>query len=330
MLELKKVVLFTIGEPSGIGPEISIKTALDLQVLAKCNPVLIGNIKILEKTLANLNLSNIKFNLIQDFQNITTEALRINVYSPDNFSYINFEYGTPTIETGKASFDYLQTAVKLIKKGESNYLVTAPISKNAWQKAGIDYLGHTEALADMTGTVKYGMIFVNPLIKVILATRHLALKRVSEILTKDIVKEAIDLAIEFLDGLGICRKRIGICSLNPHGGDQGTIGSEEIDVISPVVDRYKQVEGEFIGPSTCDAIYNMALNKQIDLVVAMYHDQGIMPLKLLAYHKCVNITYGLPFVRTSPGHGTAFDISGKNIANEDAMIEAVNWALKLG
>ena len=218
------------------------------------------------------------------------------------------------------SFDYVKKAVELLQTGEYSKLVTAPISKKNWQDLGVPYPAHTEALAALTNTQKYAMIFANSKAKVVLTTRHIAIKDVPQAFNQATLNEAIEVGIDFLNQLGIKNKRIGICSLNPHGDENCSV-----DILIP---KYKNVE--FIGPTSGDALFQKAVLGTLDLIVAAYHDQGIFPLKAMDYYRCVNITIGLPFVRVSPGHGTAFDIAGKNIANPDAMIEAIDWALRLG
>ena len=372
-------ILITMGDAAGIGPEISVKAALDAKIRRKCLPIIIGDInqlhEIVTQMINDTSFSSCHPELVSGSNSLSFELprkkmlkqvqhdmvffdlckntnknykLRINVldeklggsdalYDGNIVNVIDVKFkpeykvkaGLPDKVTGKYSFLYLEKALDLIKNSFAEKLVTAPISKKAWQDAGILYPAHTEALAGMTNTKKYSMIFANRKVKVVLATRHIPVKDISENFDKKSLEDALDIGIQFLDMIGVEKKRIGVCGLNPHAGEDGCNGDEEIKIISPVLNqaRYKNIK--FYGPVSGDAVFHKAMTGELDLVVAAYHDQGIFPLKAMDYFGCVNITIGLPFIRVSPGHGTAFDIAGKNLANPDAMIEAILWSLKL-
>jgi 4-hydroxythreonine-4-phosphate dehydrogenase len=341
-------ILITMGDAAGIGPEISLKSAINEKVKKKCIPIIIGNLKALKNNAPSRLIKNLDWNIIKNTNkkiNIVDSKNTINVINIDFPKNYKLKPGKPDKTTGKYSFLYLKTAVELLNnsiyfKNNSkitskatssffcNKLVTAPISKKYWQKASIFYSGHTEALADMTNTKKYAMVFANKKVNVLLVTRHLQIKDISKHFNKKNLENSIDIAIDFLDALNIKQKRIGICSLNPHSGEDGYNGKEEIEVIKPVLKYKKYKNINFYGPKTCDAVFHKAINKKLDFVLAAYHDQGILPLKLIDFFGCINITMGLPFIRTSPGHGTAFDIAGKQVANPSAMINSVLWTLK--
>jgi 4-hydroxythreonine-4-phosphate dehydrogenase len=318
----KKILLLSMGDPLGIGPEICIKACLNKKIIRKCSPVIVGDIDVLKKT---SKIKNISWNLINTPIDIKTNS--INVFNTQKYKIKNISTHKPTKISGLASFNYIEESLNLIKKNWTNILVTAPISKQAWELAKLKYHAHTEALASITKTKKYAMIFVNNKARVILLTRHIPINQVPKNINRKNFREAINLGIDFLNSIGITNKRIGICGLNPHAGDDGLIGNEEKTILLPVIKKIKNIN--ITNPESADSIFNKMLNNKIDLIIAMYHDQGIIPLKTISYYTCVNITWGLPIIRTSPGHGVAFDIAGKNIAKPDSMIEAINWALVL-
>lgn len=325
-------ILITMGDASGIGPEISIKTVMSEKVRKKCLPIIIGNFEVLKNSIPVDMLKNFTWNIVDEKiekLNIVDAKNCINLINIDFEKNYKLKIGTPDKTTGKYSFLYLKKAVELINNSFAKKIVTAPISKKAWQEAGILYPAHTEALAGLTNTKKYAMIFANKKVKVVLATRHIPVKDIAKNFDKKNLEDAIDIGLKFLDMLDIKKKRIGICSLNPHAGENGYNGDEEIKIIKPVLDYDKYKNINFSGPISGDAIFHKAMIDEIDLVISAYHDQGIFPLKVMDYYGCVNITIGLPFIRVSPGHGTACDIAGKNIANPAAMIEAILWSLKL-
>ncbi|NOU35822.1 MAG: 4-hydroxythreonine-4-phosphate dehydrogenase PdxA [Kiritimatiellaceae bacterium] len=237
---------------------------------------------------------------------------------------------------GKITADASRTAVVAIERavrgcldGELDAMVTAPICKEGLKLAGVNYPGHTEMIAALTGTKRYGMMLMGKGLRVMLATRHLPLRAVADALTKENIFEAIELTGEALKWFGIKDGRIGVCGLNPHAGDGSTLGDEESAVIAPAIEAARAKGFNAVGPIPADVIFFQALNHQFDAVVAMYHDQGLGPLKMHAFDCGVNLTVGLPIIRTSPDHGTAFNIAGKGIAKPDSMIAAIETAIEL-
>ena len=241
-----------------------------------------------------------------------------------------------TVTPGKITAEASKTAVAAIERalhgcldGELDAMVTAPICKEGLKLAGVHYPGHTEMIAELTGTKRYGMMLTGKGLRVMLATRHLPLRAVADALTKENVLEAIELTGEALKWFGLENGRIGVCGLNPHAGDGGALGDEESTIIAPAIETARTKGFNTIGPVPADVVFYQALQKQYDAVVAMYHDQGLGPLKMHAFDCGVNLTLGLPIVRTSPDHGTAFNIAGKNIASPDSMIAAIETAIAL-
>jgi 4-hydroxythreonine-4-phosphate dehydrogenase len=242
----------------------------------------------------------------------------------------NFRFGKIKAEYGRASIEYLERALGMINAGELDCLVTSPISKQAIKLAGFKYLGHTELLSERTQAKDLVMMLLNKHLKFSLVTRHIPLKRVSSQLKSDELSKVIVLSYESLKRLfSINDPRLVVCALNPHASDNGTIGDEEPNIIKPVINRLKKRIKNLAGPLSADIAIQRAMQKEYDCVVAMYHDQALIPLKLTARFTGVNITLGLPFVRTSPLHGTAFDIADKPLlADPNSMVEAIKLAIQ--
>jgi 4-hydroxythreonine-4-phosphate dehydrogenase len=237
--------------------------------------------------------------------------------------------GKITAEASKTAVAAIERAVRGCLDGELDAMVTAPICKEGLKLADINYPGHTEMIAELTGTKRYGMMLMGKGLRVMLATRHLPLHAVAAALTKENVLEAIELTGEALKWFGLADGRIGVCGLNPHAGDGGALGDEEAKVIAPAIKTACAKGFNAVGPVPADVIFFQTLEGQFDAVVAMYHDQGLGPLKMHAFDCGVNLTLGLPIVRTSPDHGTAFNIAGKGIAKPDSMIAAIETAIQL-
>jgi 4-hydroxythreonine-4-phosphate dehydrogenase len=237
--------------------------------------------------------------------------------------------GKITAAASKTAVAAIERAVRGCLAGELDAMVTAPICKEGLKLAGFNWPGHTEMIAGLTGTKRYGMMLTGKELRVMLVTRHLPLRAVADALTKENVLEAIELTGEALNWFGITNGRIGVCGLNPHAGDGGTLGDEEQTIVLPAIEAARAKGFNAIGPVPADVIFYQALSNQFDAVVAMYHDQGLGPLKMHAFDCGVNLTLGLPIVRTSPDHGTAFDIAGQGIANPGSMIAAIETAIEL-
>jgi 4-hydroxythreonine-4-phosphate dehydrogenase len=238
--------------------------------------------------------------------------------------------GRAAANTGEASVAYITAAVRLAQAGCTAGVVTAPINKEAINLAGHEYPGHTELLADLTHSKEVGMMILGGPLKIMFATTHVALRDLSEILTADRIGRAIRLAHKALrEYFGVRRPKIGVAALNPHAGEAGLFGDEERTTIRPAAQQARRRGIRATDPLPADTLFGKAARGEYDGVVAMYHDQGLIPLKLLAFGRCVNLTVGLPIIRTSVDHGTAYDIAGKGIAETGSLIEAVKLAASL-
>jgi 4-hydroxythreonine-4-phosphate dehydrogenase len=234
--------------------------------------------------------------------------------------------GQVSKQAGRASVEYIEKAIRLAMDGKIDAIATAPINKEAIHKAGYKFQGHTEILATRTKTKDYAMLFVSDTLWIMLVTTHLPLKDVSKNLDKKKILKTIKLAHETLLKLREKKPRIGVAGLNPHAGEAGIFGDEEIKIIKPAVDEARKLGINVTGPVSPDAIFYLANIGMFDIVVAMYHDQGLIPLKLLSFNRSVNVTVGLPIIRTSVDHGTGFDIAGKGWAKPQSLIEAIKVA----
>ncbi len=301
-----------MGDPSGIGPEVIIKALQKKDVSRLAHYLVIGDKFIFSKVSNRPLPKNVK---LLDLSNV----------NPGDFSF-----GKIRAEFGAASMEYINFALYLLRQNLIDCLVTAPISKESANLAGYKITGHTEYLARKTNTKKFEMMLLAENLRTLTVTRHLPLKKVSDNLTKDDIYQAIALVYKALKTLfSIKRPRIAVSALNPHLGEHGILGEEEKTKIIPAVKKANKKFGLVFGPIASDSIFHDSLKGKYDAIVVMYHDQSLITLKTLFPNRSVNLTIGLPFVRTSPCHGTAFDIAGKNKADPTSMVEAIKLANKL-
>ena len=300
----------TLGDPSGVGGEIIAASFAQITKLAQC--VIIGDRWVFDKFVVHRSpFSDLKF---VDLKNIRHKT---------------FSFGKIKAEYGKASIEYLDKALELLCSNEIDCLVTCPISKEAIHRAGYKYSGHTEYLAQKTSARQVEMMLLYQDLRFLLATRHIPIKAVPRALHTQTLCQAIMLAYRSLISyFAVSNPRLVVCGLNPHASDNGIIGNEEARIIKPAVRRLKPTIRHLDGPLPADAAISKAKDREYDCVVAMYHDQALIPLKLLGGYSGVNLTLGLRFVRTSPLHGTAFDIAGTGQADPSSLIEAVKCALE--
>jgi 4-hydroxythreonine-4-phosphate dehydrogenase len=323
---MNKPIAVTMGCPVGIGPEIIVRLFEDLPELNPYVPVILGDRGVLART-ADLLRSSVQPVAWQPGQEIT--AATIPVVELANLDPSILRWGCPTRETSIAMAAYIRNAVQGALRGDFAAMVTCPISKKALNEAGIHYPGHTEMLAELTGSSDYRMMMAGNRLKVVLVTIHEPLARVSGLLSIDEIEDCIRMTVRSLQqDFGISRPRIGVAGLNPHSGEQGMFGREEIDIIEPAVRKYSG-DGLVSGPWPPDTVYYKAAAGEFDAVIAMYHDQGLIPFKLLHFKDGVNVTLGLPIVRTSVDHGTAYDIAGQGRADAASLKAALIMAAEI-
>lgn len=323
---VKPVIGVTMGDPAGIGPEICARalTTPEVQMVANC--IVIGDRKAMRQGLKVAKIPNIEINPVKKVAEAKFVRGTIDVVDLKNVEVSRLKVGQVSRAAGKAAVGYIEKAIRLAMDGKIDAITTAPINKEAIHKAGYKFQGHTEILAARTKAKDYAMMFVSDTLWIMLATTHVALRDVSKNLDKKKIVKIIKLAHETLFRLREKKPRIGVAGLNPHAGEAGIFGDEEIKIIKPAVDEARKLGINVKGPVSPDAIFYLANIGMFDIVVAMYHDQGLIPLKLLSFNKSVNVTVGLPIIRTSVDHGTGFDIAGKGWANPHSLIEAIKVA----
>ena len=322
---MKKIAI-TMGEPGGIGPEVIVKALYNTEISSYCSPLIIGSQAVIKDVIKLLGLS-IRLKSINDPDESSPSPGAIEIIDVGDFN--NFEKGRPTPEGGKASVSYIKRAVEFALDKKIDGIVTAPISKEALKMAGFNWPGHTEMLAELTGTKNFAMMLTGDLLRVILVTTHTSIKKVPDLITKERVLGTIRLSKKACDMLGILNPKIAVAGLNPHAGEAGIFGDEEIAEIRPAVEEACKEGIPAEGPFPPDTIFHRAYKGEIDIIVCMYHDQGLIPLKMIAFEEGINVTVGLPIIRTSPDHGTAYDIAWKGLANPSSILEAIKLASRL-
>lgn len=320
-----KLNSITIGDPAGIGPEISVK-ALMLNQEYRDNTILIGSASIL-KYYSEMFDNTIKLNIIENPEEF--EVGKINIIDTVELSLSDFEIGKVSSIAGNAAYLYLEKAISLAMEDRVGTVITAALNKEALHKGGHKYDGHTEIFANLTDTKKYTMMLWSDLMAVVHVSTHVSLREACNRVKKDRVYDCIQLASDAMKRLGKASPKIAVAGLNPHSGEAGLFGNEDQDEILPAVEKAAKEGVNVTGPVPPDTVFLAASKGKYDIVVAMYHDQGHIPMKLLAFDTGVNVTLGLPIIRTSVDHGTAFDIAGKGIANEESIIAALKVGSKL-
>jgi len=314
-----------MGDPAGVGPEIIAKVFSDGGLFAFSRPFVVGNAAVLEKIVKELRLDLTVKTIASPDESRPGRGL-LEVISIGTIDPARHAWGKPDAHSGKDVVEYITHTVRLAMKNEIAALVTAPINKEQIHAAGFDFPGHTELLAHLTGGTRYGMLFVGGGLNLILATIHHSLRDVPGLITRDRVLTTIRLAHEAMQSFGISAPRIGVAALNPHAGEAGLFGSEETREIMPAVLAARAEGIDASDPLPADTLFHKARKGGYDIVVAMYHDQGLAPLKMVAFESAVNITVGLPIIRTSVDHGTAYDIAGTGRADPTSLSEAVRLA----
>ena len=321
-------IAITMGDAAGIGPEIIMKALAVPGVHVICKALVIGDAERLrlagQRVASRLRVVSREHALSAQFANGTVECLDLGLVPAD------LPFGRVSPIAGEAAFRYIERAVRVVAAGEAQAICTAPLSKEALHAAGHRYPGHTELLAALTGTPEVSMMLVAPKLRVIHVTTHMGLLDAIEFIDAPLVERVIGRAHHTLTRAGIANPRIGVCGINPHAGENGLFGrGEEAEKIDPAVRNVQARGWDVRGPLPADTLFFLAARGDFDIVVAMYHDQGHGPVKVLGLEAGVNITVGLPMVRTSVDHGTAFDIAGKGTADEGSLIEALRLAAEL-
>lgn len=317
-----------MGDPAGIGPEVVLKAVAEEEIKKICAPVIIGDAQLLAHTARTLDLQS-GYDIIRKDEPFPEHFSDPIIYHLDNVSgYI--EPGIESGAAGKAAAGYIEAAVELCAAGHVDAIATAPINKRALFLGGYSFPGHTEFLAHLTGTEEYAMAFVAANLRIILLSTHVPLSVAIRMVERDRLIKIINLAERELRRWGIERPRLAVAALNPHGAEGGLFGVEEASEIVPAIEAARGVDDiDVRGPFSADTVFLRASRGEFDAVIACYHDQAMIPVKCLSFGEAVNVTLGLPFIRTSVDHGTAFDIAGKGLAEHSSMMAAIKLAADL-
>jgi 4-hydroxythreonine-4-phosphate dehydrogenase len=335
----RPILAVTMGDPAGVGPEIIARAFAEPAVITDSRPVVIGSAAIMKEALGLVG-SPLALHVVREIADARWASRTLECLDLGNVDAATLPRGEVSAAAGRAAYDYIERAVRLAQAGEIHGIVTAPVNKEALAAAGVRHSGHTEILAELSHTRDYAMLLMGKELRVIHVTTHVALRRVPDLVTRDRVLTTIRLAQRTMEGLGKPRARIAVAGLNPHAGEDGLFGDEEKREIVPAI-AAAQAEGmTVVGPVPADTLFSRARGGEFDIVVAMYHDQGHIPVKTLGFEydesrktwtglSGVNVTVGLPFLRVSVDHGTAFDRAWKGTANHESMTEAIEVAVTM-
>src|SRR5215211_76575 len=329
MSEISRPLLaITMGDPAGIGPEIVLKALAHVDVFDRCRPLVVGDRRILKRAARWLGQTP-QFKVVMDPALGAYQPGWVTLLDMENAPPDRIPIGEETAAAGAAAVAYVFRACDLAMAGEVDAIVTAPLNKAAMHLAGYEYAGHTELLTERTGAERVSMLLVGPNLRIVHVSTHVALEEAIARVTPRRVEDVIQIAHDACRALGIIRPRIAVAGLNPHASEGGIFGHEEAEHIEPAIRAARARGLDVSDPQPPDTVFLRATKGAYDVVVAQYHDQGHVPMKLLAFDSGVNVSYGLPIIRTSVDHGTAFDIAGKGIAEESSLLAAIDVALQM-
>ncbi len=317
-----------MGDPAGIGPEVVLKAVAEPEIRAVCVPVIIGDAQVLAHTARTLNLQ-CGYDIVRRGEDLPEHLRDPIIYHLDNVEGF-IEPGIESGAAGKAAAGYIEAAVELCAAGSIDAISTAPINKRALFLGGYSFPGHTEFLAHLTSTEEFAMAFVAGNLRIVLLSTHVPLSEAIRLIERDRLIRTIKLTNRELQRWGIEKPRLALAALNPHGAEGGLFGVEEASEMIPAIEACRGLEDLNVqGPISADAVFLKASRGEFDGVIACYHDQAMIPIKCLSFGEAVNVTLGLPFIRTSVDHGTAFDIAGKGLAEHSSMMAAIKLAAEL-
>lgn len=335
----KPIVGITIGDPCGIGPEITVKSLNEKELYEISYPLVIGDKKVIEQAMEIVNIK-LEINVVDNPADGKYEYGTVDILDLQNVIFDEIEFGKVTKNGGKASYEYVEKAALLAIAGEIDAIATGPISKEAINVAGFHFAGHTEILGHLTETKDYCMMLTDKDFRVSHVTTHVAMKDVPSRITKERVLKVIELTDEAVKLMGVSKPRIAVAGFNCHSGENGLFGDEEIKAITPAIEAASSYGIDVEGPVPPDTVFVKLLGKKFDAVVAMYHDQGHIPTKLVGFKldpetgkmsamSGVNLSLGMPIIRASVDHGVAYDVAGKGIANHESLVDSVKLAAKM-
>jgi 4-hydroxythreonine-4-phosphate dehydrogenase len=320
----KPVIGITIGDINGIGPEVIIKSLQDARVMNHITPVVFGSTKVLSFYRKMLNIDDFHYSQLRSVNDINPRKVNVVNCWPE---MVEINVGQVTAEAGNCAYLALREAVNYLKDGKIDALVTAPINKKNIQRDDFHFVGHTDFITEELGSKESLMLMVTDNLRVGVVTAHIPLNAVSSSLTKEAIESKLKILIKTLkNDFGIAKPKLALLGLNPHAGEDGLLGSEEIEIIEPLVNDFREKGHLVFGPFPADGFFASLDYQKYDGILAMYHDQGLIPFKMLGFENGVNFTAGISKVRTSPDHGTAYSLAGKDVANPQSMREAIYLA----
>jgi 4-phospho-D-threonate 3-dehydrogenase / 4-phospho-D-erythronate 3-dehydrogenase len=328
VINSRPIIAITMGDAAGIGPEVIVKALSSELVYRQCRPLIIGERTTLQITL-NLVRSPAKLRSVRSASEVDGHPGTLDMLDMQNLEEKDILTGHTCRACGKAAVEYILKAAQLASDGEVSAVVTAPINKEATRQAGCGELGHLEILARFTHSTEYATMLISGPLRVVHLTTHYSLREALDYVNRERILARLKLIWNSFTNWGMEHPRIAIAALNPHGGEGGILGSEEVQEISPAVKAAQGLGMDARGPYPADTVFNRAIAGEFDVVLALYHDQGHIPVKVYGFEKSVSLALGLPFIRTSVDHGTAFDIAGKGIAEAESMLEAIKLAVRL-
>lgn len=324
----KPFLAITMGDAAGIGPEVVAKTLIDANIYEKCRPFVIGNAEAMSEALKLIG-SDVSVEKVVSIKDIKTNLGTVAVLDEGNLDYSKIGYGQISAESGRASVEWILKAGELAASGQIQAISTAPINKEACNLAGHKDIGHMEIFQSQTGVSQVATMLMTGILRVVHLTTHRSLRVACDYVTRENVLAKITLTDNYFKRWGFPSPRIGVAALNPHASDGGLLGDEEHVQIAPAVKDARAIGIDATGPIPSDTVFNQNIDGIYDVCIAMYHDQGHIPIKVHDWKRSVSVNLGLPFIRTSVDHGTAFDIAGKGVADHISMMESINTAVSL-
>ena len=323
----KPVIAVPMGDPAGIGPEIAVKAAALKEVADAASCIFIGDLQMARQA-KSITGANVKIHVIESADQAVFEPGIMNLMDLKNVDPFRFEYGKVSAMCGKAAYEYIARAIDLAMTGQADAVATTPINKESLRAAHVPFIGHTEIFGKLTGTQDPLTMFETNGMRVFFLTRHVSLREMLDLITKERIVDYAVRCTDALKRLGVTEGTMAIAGLNPHCGEHGLFGWEEVNEILPAVQALQEMGYDAAGPIGADSVFHQAASGKYASVLSLYHDQGHIAAKTLNFDKTVSITNGLPILRTSVDHGTAFDIAGKGMASEVSMVEAILLAAR--
>ncbi len=323
----KPLIAVPIGDPAGIGPEIVAKSIDDRDLFKSANCIVVGDKKVMENAIEIVN-ADLKINVVSDVKQCVFEEGIMNLFDLDNIDMDKFEFGKISAMCGRAAYEYIEKSISLAMNGEADAVATTPINKESLHAAEVNFIGHTEIFGALTDTEDPLTMFETNGMRVFFLTRHKSLRDMLDDIKKDRIIDYVKRCTDALEKLGVTEGTMAVAGLNPHCGEHGLFGYEEVEEIMPAVEELKKEGYDVAGPIPADSVFHQVAQGRYNSVLSLYHDQGHIATKTLDFDRTISVTNGMPILRTSVDHGTAFDIAGKGIAGAISMKEAIRLAAK--